>query len=289
MSGLSGGLSGLNGADVPARPQPRLTRLGRVVAWRSSALWLGLAGLAAFLLVWQLGTWLNSPVIGKVPSPAAVARALVGLAGSGGYWSSWYASAIRVAWGFAAALVTGIPVGLLMASGPKVKALLFTPFEILRPIPPLAWVPLSILFWPTQDLSIEFVIFLGAFYTVVLNVVGGAEQIDRRHVLAARSLGANQWMVFRRVILPATLPSIATGAVVGMGITWEVVVAAELISGGGQTATGGGLGFLLWNSYQGGAIPQVVVCMISLGVAGYVSSAVVRRVSDRLMPWRRAG
>jgi NitT/TauT family transport system permease protein len=286
VSGLSSGLAGLGGA-APARP--RLIRLGRAAAWRSSSVWLGLAGVAAFLLAWQLGTWLNSPVIGKVPSPVAVARALAGLAGSGGYWSSWYASAIRVVWGFAAALVAGIPLGLLMATGPKVKALLFTPFEILRPIPPLAWVPLSILFWPTQDLSIEFVIFLGAFYTVVLNVVGGAEQIDRRHVLAARSLGASRWMIFRRVVLAATLPSIATGAVVGMGITWEVVVAAELISGGGQTATGGGLGFLLWNSYQGGAIPQVVVCMISLGVAGYVSSAIVRRVSDRLMPWRRAG
>lgn len=288
MSG-PGGLSGLSVGGIPSRSQAPLIRLGRAVPWRSSALWLGLAGVAAFLLLWQLGTWLNAPVIGTVPSPIAVARALVGLAGSGGYWSSWYASAIRVAWGFAAALLAGIPLGLLMASGPKVKALLFAPFEILRPVPPLAWVPLSILFWPTQDLSIEFVIFLGAFYTVVLNVVGGAEQIDRRHVLAARSLGANRWMIFRRVILPATLPSIATGAVVGMGITWEVVVAAELISSGGQTATGGGLGFLLWNSYQGGAIPQVVVCMISLGVAGFVSSAIVRRVSDRLMPWRRAG
>jgi NitT/TauT family transport system permease protein len=90
------------------------------------------------------------------------------------------------------------------------------------------------------------------------------------------------------VILPATLPSIATGAVVGMGITWEVVVAAELISGGGQSSTGGGLGFLLWNSYQGDQIPQVIVCMISLGVAGYLSSAAMRLLANRLMPWRRA-
>jgi NitT/TauT family transport system permease protein len=72
-----------------------------------------------------------------------------------------------------------------------------------------------------------------------------------------------------------------------MGITWEVVVAAELISGGGQSSSGGGLGFLLWNAYQGGAIAQVVVCMISLGIAGYLSSTIVRRLSDRLMPWRR--
>jgi NitT/TauT family transport system permease protein len=276
-------------AIAPIRPAPPRARLRQRVTWRSSALWLGFAGVAAFGLLWELGTWLDVPVAGKVPSPVSVARAFVGLAGSGGYWDSWSASAVRVAWGFAAALLAGVPFGLLLASGPRVKALLFAPFEVLRPIPPLAWVPLSILFWPVQDLSIEFVIFLGAFYTVVLNVVGGAEQIDRRHVLAARSLGAGRWMVFRRVILPATLPSVVTGAVVGMGITWEVVVAAELISGGGQSASGGGLGFLLWNAYQGGAIAQVVVCMISLGVAGFVSSAIVRLVSDRLMPWRRPG
>lgn len=257
--------------------------------WRSAAAWRGLAGLAGFLALWQLATIAKVPVIGLVPSPAAVARALGGLVGTSGYWSSWSASAVRVAWGFAAALAAGVPFGLLLASSPAVRKLLFPAFEILRPVPPLAWVPLSILFWPTQDLSIEFVIFLGAFHTVVLNVLGGAEQVDRRHVLAARSLGAGRLMIFRRVILPAALPSIATGAVVGMGITWEVVVAAELISGGGQSTSAGGLGFLLWNAYQGGAIAQVVVCMISLGVAGFASSAIVRRLSERLMPWRRAG
>jgi NitT/TauT family transport system permease protein len=171
------------------------------------------------------------------------------------------------------------------------KAVCFPVFEILRPIPPLAWVPAAIIFWPAPELSITFVTFLGAFFTVVINTVGGAEQIDRRFLLAARSMGANKATIFRRVLLPATLPSIATGAVVGMGITWQVVVAAEMISGGGQGATtggGGGLGFLIWNSYLGGAIPKVVVGMIVLGVMGYASSTVVRIVSTKLMPWNRA-
>ena len=121
-----------------------------------------------------------------------------------------------------------------MATSRTAKRIAFPVFETLRPIPPLAWVPLAILFWPTAELSITFVIFLGAFFPIVLNTVGGAEQIDRRYLLAARSLGAGRLTVFRRVILPASLPSIVTGAAVGMGITWEVVVAAELISGGGQ-------------------------------------------------------
>ena len=271
------------GADAP-----------QFAPWRSSAVLRGILGIAAFLALWEVGTqfgaWFGPvvPVVGKLPGPTAVAHSFGALAGSSGYWDSWWESFRRVFWGFAAALVLGVPFGLLLATSSRAKAILFAPFEILRPIPPLAWVPLSILFWPTQDLSIVFVIFLGAFYTIVLNIVGGAEQIDRRYILAARSLGAGNVTVFRRVILPATLPSIATGAVVGMGITWEVVVAAELISGGGQSSTGGGLGFLLWNSYQGAQISQVIVCMISLGIAGYLSSSAMRFFTNRLMPWRRS-
>lgn len=279
--------------ELPADGAARI-RAARGRSRRPRAVLLGVLGIAGFVALWELGTrfgpWFGPvlPVIGKVPAPTAVADSFGSLAGSSGFWQSCWESLTRVLWGFLAALAVGVPFGLLLATSAKAKGLLFAPFEVLRPIPPLAWVPLSILFWPTQDLSIEFVIFLGAFYPIVLNIVGGAEQIDRRHILAARSLGANGWTVFRRVILPATLPSIATGAVVGMGITWEVVVAAELISGGGQSSTGGGLGFLLWNSYEGDQIPQVVVCMIALGVAGYLSSSALRWVSDRLMPWRRS-
>jgi NitT/TauT family transport system permease protein len=262
-------------------------------ALRSTALRRGIIGIACFIALWEIGTkfgaWFGPtvPIIGKLPAPTEVASSFGHLLGTAGYWESWEESFTRVAWAFAAALVLGIPFGLLLASGPRIKALLFAPFEMLRPIPPLAWVPLAILFWPTENLSIEFVIFLGAFFPIVLNIVGGAEEIDRRHVLAARSMGAGRWTIFRRVILPATLPSIATGAVVGIGITWEVVVAAELISGGGQAEGGGGLGFLLWNSYQGNQIPAVIVCMISLGVAGYISSVLIRLLSNRLMPWRK--
>jgi NitT/TauT family transport system permease protein len=248
----------------------------------------GIAGVLIALLVWEAGAQLDLPLLAPLPPPTAVASDLVDVAGSAGYWNSWLLSFERVFWGFVIALALGIPFGLLLATSRTTKRILFPPFETLRPIPPLAWVPLAILFWPTAELSITFVIFLGAFYTIVVNVVGGAEHIDRRHILAARSLGAGRLQVFRRVILPATLPSIVTGAAVGMGITWEVVVAAELISGGGQDAADGGLGFLVWSSYQGGDLARVVVGMISLGVAGYLSSGAVRIAGTRLMPWRRA-
>jgi NitT/TauT family transport system permease protein len=258
------------------------------VSERMTTVRRGALGVAAAVVLWQAGAQLDAPLLAKLPPPTDVAADLVSLAGDGGYWNSWLLSFERVFWGFVFALALGVPFGLAMATSRTVKRVAHPVFEILRPIPPLAWVPLAILFWPTQELSITFVIFLGAFYTVVVNVLGGAEQIDRRHLLAARSLGARRLVLFRRVIVPAALPSIVTGAVVGMGITWEVVVAAELISGGGQDAADGGLGFLVWSAYQGGDLPRVVVGMISLGVAGSLASGLVRIAGRRLMPWRVA-
>lgn len=265
-----------------------LRATGGTVALRRGAVGLLVAGVA-WELAAQLDDWtgIAVPMVSQLPPPTAVVADFVRLAASPGYWNSWSLSFQRVLAGFAVALVVGGTLGLLMATRPWFKQTVFPVFESLRPIPPLAWVPIAIIFWPTQELSITFVTFLGALFPVVLNTVGGAEQIDRRHVLTARSMGASRGYVFRRVLLPALLPSLVTGAAVGMGITWEVVVAAELISGGGQQSGDGGLGFLVWNAYQGNDLPRVIVAMISLGIAGYLSSGLVRTVGGRLMPWQR--
>ncbi|OBI97302.1 ABC transporter permease [Mycobacterium sp. 1465703.0] len=259
----------------------------------ATALKRGVVGVVIFTVVWELTTRLDDwtgigvPLVAGLPPPSAVAVDFVKLLVSPGYWNSWSLSFQRVLAGFVLALIIGGGLGLLMATRPWFKRMVFPVFESLRPIPPLAWVPIAIIFWPTQELSITFVTFLGALFPIVLNTVGGAEEIDRRHVLAARSMGASRTYVFRRVLIPALLPSLVTGAAVGMGITWEVVVAAELISGGGQQSGDGGLGFLVWNAYQGNNLPRVVVAMISLGIAGYLSSGLVRALGNRLMPWRR--
>src|ERR1700733_484885 len=98
-------------------------------------------------------------------------------------------------------------------------------------------------------------------------------------------MGSSPWDIFRRIILPGTVPSIVVGATVGVGITWAVVVAAEMISGGGSGGSGGGLGFFIWNSYVGGSYTQIVAGMISIGIAGYLSSAVLRKVGQWMTPW----
>jgi len=230
------------------------------------------------------------PWIGAVPAPTEVLHAWLKVIHDPGYWQSWYMSLFRVMSGFVAAMIIGIPFGLLLAVSRSAYGIGFPVFEVLRPIPPLAWVPASIIFWPTQELSIAFVTFLGAFYTIVINVVGGARSIDVRYFQAARSMGSSQSDIFWRIILPGTLPSIMVGSAVGMGITWEVVVAAEMISGGGSQSGGtggGGLGFFIWNSYVGGAYEQIVVGMISIGIAGALSSELLRVIGKRATPWLR--
>jgi NitT/TauT family transport system permease protein len=274
----------------------------------------GAFSIVVFLILWEIGSrskhWLGAdifspvrealgvmgfkktylPWIGAVPAPTEVLHAWAGVITDLGYWQSWYRSTLRVLEGFTAAMLIGIPFGLLLAVNRTAFGVGFPVFEVLRPIPPLAWVPASIIFWPTQELSIAFVTFIGAFYTIVINVVGGAKSIDVRYFQAAQSMGSSKWDIFRRIILPGTLPSIVVGAAVGMGITWEVVVAAEMISGGGsQTGgtSGGGLGFFIWNSYVGGSYEQIVVGMISIGIAGFISSELLRTLGKYVTPWLR--
>lgn len=251
--------------------------------------------LIIFVSLWEAGSrskeWLGYalPWVGIVPPPSKVAAVWMTLLNDPGYWQSWYMSFGRVLSGFAVAMVVGIPLGLLLAMSRNFRATFLPALEMLRPIPPLAWVPLSIIFWPTQELSIIYVTFLGAFFTMVINVLGGAKSIDFRFIQTAQSLGYSQWSIFRRVVLPATLPSIVVGAAVGMGITWEVVVAAEMISGGGNSigGSGGGLGFFIWNSYNGGNFEKIVVGMISIGIAGYISSGALRMFGIFVTPWLR--
>jgi NitT/TauT family transport system permease protein len=286
-------------------------RMSRMLTSRT--LWRGVTSIVIFLVLWEIGSrskqWMAPemfaplkallgtlgfkkdylPWIGTVPAPSGVLAAWLEVVGSAGYWQSWYMSFFRVMGGFVAAMLVGIPFGLMLAVSRTANGIFFPTFEVLRPIPPLAWVPASIIFWPTQELSITFVTFLGAFYTIVINVLGGARSIDVRYFQAAQSMGSSSWDIFRRIILPGTLPSIVVGSAVGMGITWEVVVAAEMISGGGsqQAGTGGGLGFFIWNSYVGGSYEQIVVGMISIGIAGYFSSELLRWLGKYVTPWLR--
>jgi NitT/TauT family transport system permease protein len=261
--------------------QKRGARFRRWLAsWWNLNLLLGLISIGSLGLLWEFARPLGVPALSSVPPPSEVIRASASLLGSRLYWDGWMLSVQRITLGFLAAQIVGIPLGLIMAMHRNAFDSMFPIVEILRPIPPVAWIPVSIVFWPTRELSVVFIVFLGAFWIVLLNTIGGASNVDPNYKRAALSLGSTQRDLFWRIVLPATIPSIVTGMAVGMGIAWEMVVAAEMIAG--RT----GLGYLLWQSFEINAIAQVIVCMISIGIAGYVSSEIIRQFGSLVAPWR---
>ena len=139
--------------------------------------------------------------------------------------------------------------------------------EILRPIPAVAWIPLAILMWPTEESSIIYITFLGALFPIVLNTVHGVEQTPAVLVRAAQSLGASPLHIFWHVVMPAALPSIATGLAIGMGVSWFSLLAGEIISG--QY----GIGYFTWNAYSLINYPDIIVGMLMIGALGTLVDA----------------
>lgn len=237
--------------------------------------------LVVSLILWQLVVYFKVPYLENLPYPVDVAKSGYNSVLDSGYWKDWGLSLSRVLTGFIAAQVIGIPLGLAMGISKVFKGFTFPVFEILRPIPPIAWIPMAILFWPTRELSIYFLVFIGAFFIIVLNVIQGVSNIPTNIKWAALSLGAKPKDIFWRILLPGSLPSIVTGMTVGMGVTWNVLIAAEMI------AAQGGLGRTTWEAYTNHNIPYIVVGMASIGLAGYLCSTILRWLGDKIMPWKR--
>ena len=240
----------------------------------------GYASIIVFTLLWELCVRLELPIIGNVPTPSSVLFAVSDYVSRPEYWQSWLASMYRVYGGFLAAQALGIPLGLYMAANRTGFDLVYPLFELLRPIPPLAWMPAAVIFWPTNDSSMMFLTFLGAFFPIVLNIVEGAKSMDKRYVRAALSLGSTPRDIFRYILFPACMPSIIMGMVVGMGSAWMVVIAAEMVS-----SSAVGLGQLTWRAFVVGEFPGIIIGMVSIGLAGYLSSTVIRILSRYMTPW----
>lgn len=241
----------------------------------------GLTSVFGFVVLWQLVVYFKVPYLQNLPYPQDVASHGWGAAVSTGYWIDWGLSLSRIFTGFIAAQLLGIPLGLAIGISQTFRGFTFPVFEILRPIPPIAWIPLAILFWPTRELSIYFLVFIGAFFIIVINVIQGVSNISVNLKWAAFSLGAKPKDIFWRILLPGSLPSIVTGMTVGMGVTWNVLIAAEMI------AAQGGLGRTTWEAYTNHNIPFIVVGMVSIGMAGYLCSTLLRWLGEKAMPWKR--
>jgi NitT/TauT family transport system permease protein len=255
-------------------------------ATASASRWAArLLSLLACVLLWHLlsstRAKLGFVTFANVPPPLEVAHAGWELLHSPKLLQHLGYSLWRIGWGFAAAAVGGIGLGLLIGRFGWAQNSLLPPLEVLRPVPAVAWIPLAILMFPSTEVSMIFVTFTGALFPILLNTIHGVEAVDRRLVASARSLGCGGWRVFSQVVLPAAAPSIATGLSIGMGTCWFCLVSAEMISG--QF----GIGYYTWESYTLQNYAGIVVGMLAIGLLGMGSSALIRTGAGWLMPWQQ--
>ncbi|WP_230492540.1 ABC transporter permease [Martelella alba] len=185
----------------------------------------------------------------------------------------------RIMFGFFIALVLGVLMGILIGKYKLIHGLCMPAIEVLRPIPAIAWVPISIMLWPSSESSIVFITFLGAFFPILINTVHGVNTLDGVLIRAAKSLGASEVNLFLYVLLPGVLPSVFTGLEVGMGVAWVSLIAAEMISG--QF----GVGYFTWESYSLVNYPSIVLGMLTIGVLGLICSSAIRLIGRLMVPW----
>jgi len=260
-------------------PRPRASR-----AWMKSVA-IGAVSIASWLALWEAASvyeWSFFFRFENIPAPTEVIRATGELLDSPKFASHLLSSLRRVFLGFSIATALAVTAGLVIGRFRLAAQALLPPLEILRPIPAVAWIPIAILLFASSERSMVFITFIGAFFPVLLNTIHGVERIDQRLINASRSLGANEFDVFREVVLPAALPSIVAGLSIGMGTSWFSLVTAEMISG--QF----GIGYYTWEAYTLQKYPSIVLGMIGIGVLGMGSSLLVKRVARLFMPWLRA-
>ena len=271
-------------ARTPVRgtgAQPARFRVGRDTLV-SAALWT--VSLSALLAFWYFATlyrWDFYIRFTNVPTPGEVFAKVLEVNQSPKFLTNIGISVRRILAGFGVAIVVGVPLGLAIGRYRPVRDLLFPIVEVLRPIPAIAWVPMSIMLWPTNEVSIVFITFLGSFFPILLNTIHGVASLDKVLVRAGQCLGAGEGQLFWHVILPGALPQIFTGLAVGMGVAWVSLIAAEMISG--QF----GVGYFTWEAYSLVNYAEIALGMITIGVLGLACSGIIRLVGRLSMPWLR--
>ena len=261
------------------------SRPGGMLWPRLKTIMLALVVPLALLLGWHLAV--KAGMTRLIPSPADVAEYMVDFA-VGGIWDDafsatlhihLFASMTRVYGGFALAALAAVPLGLLIGRNEKVRALLDPFLQLMRPIPVTAWLPLSMILFGLGPRSAFFLVFLGAFYPILLNTVFGVRSVEKRLFEAASMLGCSGSAQFFRVVLPASLPSIFTGLRLGLGLAWFVIVVGEM------TGVPQGLGAVIMDGRTLSRTELVICGMIVIGIAGFISDRIIVAIMNRLLRW----
>jgi NitT/TauT family transport system permease protein len=241
------------------------------------------AAIIGALIIWHLCSAYSFNFIisfENIPKPTVVGSHFLSLLGTEDFYVHILVSLKRILIGFLLASLLGVTAGVLMGRSKVMSDILMPYIEILRPIPAVAWIPLAILMLPTEESSIIYITFLGAFFPIVLNTVHGVEQTEETLVRAAKSLGASNFAILWHVILPGALPSIMAGLAIGMGVSWFSLLAGEIISG--QY----GIGYFTWNSYTLVEYPNIIIGMLVIGGLGTLSTWLVKQASKPALRWQ---
>ena len=250
----------------------------------------------AVLLLWQLlamSGWVNPQIL---PSPVQVAvkwwdylRPTASY--SGGSFASWlvsgelpsdaFASLSRVVGGFLIGTLLALPLGLLMGTSNRLYGLFNPLVQVLRPIPPIAYIPLAILWFGLGNPPAFFLISIGAFFPVLMNTIAGVRHVDGIYLRAARNLGAGQMTLFRRVIVPAAMPYILTGMRIGIGTAFIVVIVAEMI------AVNSGLGYRITEAREYLWSDKIIAGMFTIGLLGLGIDFFMNGLNNWLLKWHR--
>ncbi len=254
--------------DDPASPPERRKDAH---AWLNFALPLAVA--AIFLLAWDSAVRVSASEV--FPRPMDVLRGIGELARKGLLGRYIVASLFRVTWGFGLAVLVGVPFGLFLGWFGRAYQAFNPMIQIFRPISPIAWIPVAILWFGITDIAPIFLIFLASVFPITVSASAAVQNMQPVYLRAAQNFGLSRLQLFCRVILPSCLPQIITGLRIALGIAWLVVVAAEMI------AVNSGLGYLIIDARNAGKRYDLVVAgMVMIGLIGLVLDLLVRRLEN---------
>jgi NitT/TauT family transport system permease protein len=237
---------------------------------------------ALLIAVWWILVIVTRSVI--FPTPLQVVTGMWELAANGSLWADIGASLFRVGVGFLLAVLFAIPLGLWMGWVRGAYSALNPIFQMLRPISPIAWIPIAILWFGVGNVSPVFLIFISSVFPMIVQTTAGVHAIERRYLRAAENFGVSRYTLFKQVVIPAVLPQIIVGMRIGLGVAWLVVVAAEMI------ALHSGLGYLIIDSRNAGNRYDLVIAgMIVIGLIGLLLDRAMRLLeTHKLVRWRYA-
>ena len=273
-------------AKTNALMRARPTRPGETygVPGQGDSLLISAVSGAVIIGIWSLATWLGwiKPLF--LPSPWAIVQKLVTIWQDGFVNSSLLEhigiSVARVFGALLLACATAVPVGLAMGMSRVMRGVFDPPIEFYRPVPPLAYLPLMIIWFGIGELSKVLLIYLAIFAPVAIGTRSGVRSAAIEQIHAAYSLGASRWQVLVQVILPAALPEIITAVRIGMGVGWTTLVAAEMV------AATNGIGFMVLSASEFLQTSTVILGIVIIAAIAYAFDMVMRRLERRLVPWK---